>query len=326
MPPPPLIDSVVEYDSPRARLTAERSFRPETDWCIGDHMPFKQFDRPILPGVVAAETFLQAASLLFPYLSCTGLQSIRFDRFLFCEKNKKTPVRIACERVEKKRGGYVCRVSILSKGDGPGPARWESVCRGEVAMSAAKKAGYPASPEAGGEGRKPLEGDAIVSMASVRDGEKEWTMEPLYDQRTCFGPRFRILKSIFTGRFGKSRGTARLSGLPDFEDSRNVRRFFPFYLLESLFQVCVFHSLLADDEKTTFMVPEAVESVSWGRPCHAGETLFLFAELKNRKGKSRTWDATGQDADGNTLMRAKGIRLAEYCFEPGIEAAARKGE
>jgi len=65
----PLITTVDALELEKGELSATRKFSPDADLWLSDHKPFKILKHPLVSGIMAVETFLEAARLLYPHLS-----------------------------------------------------------------------------------------------------------------------------------------------------------------------------------------------------------------------------------------------------------------
>jgi len=73
---------------------------------------------------MAVETFLEAARLLYPYLSLLGVRQVKFENILEVPAGKGREARILCRREEEPTQEVRCRVELSSAGlslrDAPG--------------------------------------------------------------------------------------------------------------------------------------------------------------------------------------------------------------
>ena len=74
----PLIDGVSFLDLKKGVLQASREFSMERDLWIADHKPFKFLKNPLVSAIMALETFMEAARLLYPYLEVREVREVEF--------------------------------------------------------------------------------------------------------------------------------------------------------------------------------------------------------------------------------------------------------
>ena len=80
-----------------------------------DHRPFKFMKNPFVSGVMALETFMEAAHLLCPHLAALGVRNVKYLDILECPPGVNREARIVCRRLEENGGGEVlCDVSLSS--------------------------------------------------------------------------------------------------------------------------------------------------------------------------------------------------------------------
>ncbi len=80
-----------------------------------DHQPFKFLKNPFVSGIMALETFMEAARLLYPYLVALGVRQVEYLDILECLPGVGRETRIFCRRLQENAGGEVlCDVSISS--------------------------------------------------------------------------------------------------------------------------------------------------------------------------------------------------------------------
>jgi len=65
------------------------------------------------------ETFLEAARLLYPYLSLLGVRQVKFENILEVPAGKGREARILCRKEEEPTQEVRCRVELSSAGLSP---------------------------------------------------------------------------------------------------------------------------------------------------------------------------------------------------------------
>ena len=110
----PMIETVGQLDLENGELVAKRVFSQAHDLWIEDHKPFKFLKHPLVSGIMAVETFLEAAHLLYPHLSVLGVRRLRFEDILECPAEMAREARISCRRKADALQGVRCEVRLSS--------------------------------------------------------------------------------------------------------------------------------------------------------------------------------------------------------------------
>ncbi len=111
----PMIQTIHHLEVGAGTLEAGRIFSLDHDLWMEDHRPFKFMKHPFVSGVMALETFMEAAHLLCPHLVALGVRNVEYLDILECPPGVNREARIVCRRLQENGGGEVlCDVSLSS--------------------------------------------------------------------------------------------------------------------------------------------------------------------------------------------------------------------
>ena len=74
----PMIQTIHHLEVGAGTLEAGRTFSLDHDLWMEDHRPFKFMKNPFVSGVMALETFMEAARLLCPDLAALGVRNVEY--------------------------------------------------------------------------------------------------------------------------------------------------------------------------------------------------------------------------------------------------------
>ncbi len=194
----PMIQTIHHLEFGAGSLEAGRTFSLDHDLWMEDHRPFKFMKHPFVSGVMALETFMEAASLLCPRLAPLGVRQVQYLDILECPPGVNREARIVCRRLQENPGGEVlCDVSISSPhitGNGRVLDRWTTNYTGQVIL------GLPGGPLPDWPGFtvKPEELD------SAQFDEKGMLL--FYKKYSNFGDRYQVLQGLDGSSSGVIRG------------------------------------------------------------------------------------------------------------------------
>ena len=112
----PMIETVAQLDLENGELVAKRVFSQTYDLWLEDHKPFKFLKHPLVSGIMAVETFLEAAHLLYPHLQVRGVRRLTFEDILECPGDMAREARIRCRRQTDAGLGIRCDVTAHQRG------------------------------------------------------------------------------------------------------------------------------------------------------------------------------------------------------------------
>jgi hypothetical protein len=111
-----MIQTIHHVELGAGTLEAGRTFSLDHDLWMEDHRPFKFMKHPFVSGVMALETFMEAAHLLYPRLTPLGVRHVQYLDILECPPGIDRESRIVCRRLQENTGGEVlCDVSISAR-------------------------------------------------------------------------------------------------------------------------------------------------------------------------------------------------------------------
>ena len=114
----PMIDLVTDLNIDQGSLEAERTFDQEKDLWVNDHKPFKFLKHPIVSAIMALETFMEVAKILFPYLNVTGIREARFLDMIECYAHKPVTSNIQIRKISENDGNVLCdAMMFVEKGE-----------------------------------------------------------------------------------------------------------------------------------------------------------------------------------------------------------------
>jgi NAD(P)-dependent dehydrogenase (short-subunit alcohol dehydrogenase family) len=300
----PMIQTIHHLEMGAGTLTAGRTFSLDHDLWMEDHRPFKFMKHPFVSGVMAVETFMEAASLLCPNLAPLGVRQVRYLDILECPPEVNREARIVCRRLQENPGGEVlCEVSISSPhitGNGRVLDRWTTNYTGQVILGLR---GGPL-PDWPGFTVKPEELD------SAQFDEKGVLL--FYRKYSDFGDRYQVLQGLDGSSSGVIRGRTIFKQLHDFAGLTEARYQYSPYLLEALKHLVNSHLLLRDEEVTAAMIPFAINEMRFSRTCRPGEEIVLEGRRRSEDGGESSWDIRAIDDAGQIIMTVKGLIMKTF--------------
>ena len=119
-----MIERVEKLDLKKGELVAARTFSQVTDQWLPDHKPFQSLKHPLVSGIMAVETFLEAARLLYPHLRVLGMRRLKFEDILEVPPGTGREARVLCRREEEATQEVRCHVELSSVGLSPSDVPW----------------------------------------------------------------------------------------------------------------------------------------------------------------------------------------------------------
>jgi NAD(P)-dependent dehydrogenase (short-subunit alcohol dehydrogenase family) len=296
----PMIQTIKRLDLEKGALEAQRTFSLEYDLWLEDHKPFKFLKHPIVSGIMAVESFLEAAHLLYPHMNVLGVQKVEYKDILECPPGQDREARIGCNHIETSRGNVVCQLSLSSRDISPSGRRldtWSDNYQGQVIL--------------GSHGRSlKNEHDFTVSLDElatppVEHGEViEW-----YEKGTALLGRYRVIERLDGSGPGVVKGSTVYQKTNDFAELGGVRYLYSPYLLEALMQLVIMYVFNSNKDEKRTLIPARIGEIRFFRLCTPGECLNLEARLRSEDTEGHTWDARAVDGNETTIMQVFGLGM-----------------
>jgi NAD(P)-dependent dehydrogenase (short-subunit alcohol dehydrogenase family) len=301
----PMIEAVDEMDLINGELVAKRTFSQAYDLWLEDHKPFKNLKHPLVSGIMAVETFLEAARLLYPYLSVLGVRRLKFEDILECPQDMEREARITCRRQEDAGQGQGVRCDVqLSSADispsGRHLDRWSTNYRGQVILGP-RTTSLPPWPES----------DVKTNDLDTRPMEPH-EIQDSYEQRTGLKGRYRVLETIHGTGPGIIKGDMVYREQADIAGLDRARYQYSPYLLESLMHLFAFYVAIRQEEASWSLIPAGIEEMRFTRSARDGERCALEARLRSQDDQGFTWDARAVDESGTPIMQILSIRMNRF--------------
>jgi hypothetical protein len=296
----PMLDTLQRLDLRAQEMEAERFFITSKDLWLEDHRPFKFLKHPPVSGIMAVETFFEAARFLHPHLKVRGVRQVAYRDLLDCPENQPRVARINCRTMSSDPGEVLCQVTISSPLISPGGReldRWSTNFAGQVILGGTLPA---LSPVAG----FPVQPEELDTRPMLPEEVAEY-----YENRTSMQGRYRVLESLEGSGPGCIRGATVYQEIRDFSgEGPNHYQYSP-YLLEAFLHLANFYIVMRDEDEERRMIPAAIGELLFTRHCREGERLILEARLQNENPESNIWAARAVDDSGTTIMQATGLQL-----------------
>ena len=300
----PLIDGISHLDFHGGVLQASREFSRERDLWIADHKPFKFLKNPLVSAIMALETFMEAARLLYPYLEVREVREVEFLEAIEVPPEVAINATITCHRLQKTEDEVVCQLTMESPLISPtGKVLDKRVInyRAQVVLSGSGLAtwtdlpGFPLKPE-----------DLDTRPAELPE-ISDW-----YGQRTDMQGRYRVMEHLDGSGPGLVRGSTTYRTQEDFSHLQAPSLQYSPYVLEGLMQLTNFYIVMRNEEDERTFIPTSIEAMSFTRRCRDQERVILEGRLQDDDSKGITWDAQALDADGQPLMKVRGLRMRSF--------------
>jgi malonyl CoA-acyl carrier protein transacylase len=300
----PMIQTIHHLEVGAGTLEAGRIFSLDHDLWMEDHRPFKFMKNPFVSGVMALETFMEAAHLLCPHLVALGMRHVEYRDILECPPGVNREARIVCRRLQENGSGEVlCDVSISSPhitANGRVLDRWTTNYTGQVILA---RSGRPL-PDWPDFTVKPEELD------SAQFDQKGVLL--FYKKYSNFGSRYRVLEALDGSSSGVIRGRTIFRQREDFAGLNGVRYQYPPYLLEALKHLVNSHLLLRDENVTAAMIPFGIGEMRFSRTCRPGEEIVLEGRRRSQDSGESSWDIRAIDAGGHIIMTVQGLIMKSF--------------
>jgi hypothetical protein len=298
-----MIGSVEVLDLKAGELVAKRTFSRASDLWIDDHRPFKLLKHPLVSGIMAVETFLEAAHLLYPHLSVLGVRRLNFKDILECPPDTGREARIFCQREKDTVQEVRCNVELSSADMSPSGrplGTWSTNYRGQVIL------GPRITP------LSPMPEFAVNAKDLDTRPMEAHEIQESYETRTGLRGRYRVLEKIHGTGPGIIKGAMVYKEQEDMAGLGLVRYHYSPYLLEALMHLFAFYAALRQEEGSSNLIPAGMEEMRFTRPARNGEGFTLEARLRSRDDQSFTWDARALDETNTPVMQVLSVRVNRF--------------
>ena len=300
----PMIQTIHHLEVGAGTLEAGRTFSLDHDLWMEDHRPFKFMKYPFVSGVMALETFMEAAHLLCPQLVALGVRNVKYLDILECPPGVNRESRIICRRLQQNGSGEVlCDASLASRDittTGRVLDRWTTNYTGQVILG---PSGQPL-PDWPGFTVKPEELDtAKFDQQGVL---------LFYRKYSNFGDRYRLLEALDGTGTGVIRGRTIFHQQNDFAGLNGVRYQYSPYLLEAMKHLVNSYLLLREEDVSAAMIPFGIGEMRFARACRPGEEFVLEGRRRSHDSGGATWDVRAVDAAGQIIMAATGLIMKSF--------------
>lgn len=300
----PMIDRVERLDIPQGALQATRTFSLERDKWIADHKPFKFLKHPIVSGIMALETFMEASRIMFPHLRVRGIQDARFLDIIECPVGTDRAAEISCRKVGGNGREVICELSLATQEISPSGRvmdRMQDNYRARVMLGGLEEVSLPELPNF------PVGTDEL----ETRPMDNEEVIRQYSDESDMQG-RYRVMSRLDGTGQGAVRGHIVYRESEDFSDlSRAVYQYSP-YLLEALLQVVNFYAVMRNPSAKRSMIPTGIGEMLFARKCRDGEPMVVEGRIRAEDTSGVTWDARAVDGEGKVIMVARNIVFRSF--------------
>jgi len=291
----PMLDSLLTLDLQNHTLQATRTLSSQRDPWLADHIPAKSLRFPIMSAIMAIESFLEAAHILFPWLQLNRLRNIRFLKMIECPPETDTDIHIVAHAEKAGPMPQVCTVSIKDAEK----ALPESAAADMDSCFQAQVLADTSRPSPGRHKTDKGENPVIPPSETMA----------LYKEVSRLQNRYQLLHSIISLDTDTISGKMFYPEVNDFSGELQSIFHYPHYLLEGLMQISLFSANISNEGKPQESIPTAINSITFTRNCQTGEELFLYGQLQRKDHGGSTWNVRGVDSSGFIIMELTGLHL-----------------
>jgi malonyl CoA-acyl carrier protein transacylase len=290
----PLIDSISRVDLSNGEIVGHRTFVREKDLWINDHKPFRFMKHPIVSAIVALETLMEAARMLYPYLLVQGVRDAQFLDIIDCPPGVERSSVIACNAAKTEGKNLLCEVTLATSEISPSGQileRMRTNFRATVLMGCGQDAGvrdFPGFP-------------VKLEELDTRPMDHAEAMQK-YGERGELHGRYRVIEEFDGTGPGAIRGRTVYRQGDDFAPPLKTRYQYSPYALEALMQSAIFYIGMRNEEDRRLFIPQRMGELIWFRKCVDGERLTIEGRLKRENEEGVLWDARALDEKGQTVM------------------------
>ena len=300
-----MIGTLDELDLKNGELIAKRTFSQTHDLWIDDHKPFQFIKHPLVSGIMAVETFLEAARLLYPHLGVQAVRQLKFEDILECPPGVERETRITCRRYEGAGQEVRCDVQLSSAGISPSGRRlesWSTNYRGQVFLGPKTPTPLP-----------PWQASDIKKLNDLDTGAVENEgIQDTYEKRTGLKGRYRVLERILGTGPGLIIGEMVYREQQDVAGLEQVSYQYPPYLLEGMMHLFAFYIIIRQEEAPWHLIPAGMDEMRFARNARMGERFTLEAWLNSEDDQGFIWNARAVDESGTPVMQILSMRMNRF--------------
>ena len=300
----PMIQTVHRMDLNEGLLEAGRTFSLDYDLWINDHRPFKFLKNPFISGIMAVETFIEAAHLLYPHLRPLGIRQVEYRDIMECPPGVERKTLITCHRLPPNGASNElhCQVEISSPditATGRILDRWSTNYVGEVIL---------------GNGNQAIN---LLPNFTVRPEEIETPplsheeVTRFYKKYSNLQGRYRMIDKLYGAGLGVVRGQMIYKYNKDFANLNGTKYLYSPYLLEAIQHLVNCYLLLWDEDIFQPMIPYKIGEMRFTRQCEPNELIILEGRLKSGNEDEYIWNAQAVDSAGKPIMQ-----VTDLVFKP----------
>ena len=296
----PMIREVRLLNLEKGELEVRRNFSPEHDLWLLDHSPFKFLKHPIVSGIMAIETFLETAHVLYPHLRPLSISNVEYKDILMCPPGTGREARIVLNTQKGHKGQKLCDVLFSSRDISPTGRpldHWTTNYQGQVILgghtpSLSDWPDFTVSPDL--LDTRPLAREEIAKK---------------YQDRSNLQGRYRVLYALDGTGPGVISGSMIYRESSDFSGLTRVLYQYPPYLLEALAHMAFFYVIIRDEKETRNMIPASIGEICVTRSVKPGESILMAARVKSQDKDGLTWDACATDENNIIIMQVKSLEM-----------------
>ncbi|MFC1884078.1 SDR family NAD(P)-dependent oxidoreductase [Thermodesulfobacteriota bacterium] len=296
----PMIQEIDEIDFEKCELEASRTFSLSHDIWIEDHRPFQSMKYPLVSGIMAVETFLEAGHLLYPHLKILGVRKVEYRDIIECPPGIDRKVRIACRKTDGIQLKSLCQISISSQDISPTGRlldSWSANYEGQVILGGWDKTSINSAD-------LNILPDYLDTPPMNRSDIVRW-----YEARTALNNRYRVIESINGSGPDVITGSTVYNKGEDFAGLGSPIYLYSPYLFEALMHLASLYIVIRDKKESRTAIPAGIEEMRFARKCMPGEQVQLEARMRLEDASGHQWDARAVDKNGTTIMIVKGLAM-----------------
>ncbi len=296
----PLMDSIQTMDLKNGLLNAVRTFSLNHDLWISDHKPFKALKHPLVSGIMAVETFLEATRLLYPHLKVLGVQDMKYRDILECRPDQERQTRINCRHVETTNGQKICELELMSRDISPSGRQletWATNYQGKVFL------GFRTNPE--------------DQMTQIKTSKAEWkatlfsneAVKQWYVDHTALKDRYQVLEKIYSIESEDIKGSMIYRHTRDFSGLENPKYQYSPYVLEATMHLATIHAYHQNKDEARTLIPAGIQKITFTRQCRKDERILIQATITSKDSEGIHCNAMAGTEAGEMIMRVTDLKM-----------------